>query len=60
MLRQFPIAGFIVLAVAVFAMALLAVYLWVAYNALLGFIAILAAIAVIAVVARLRRPPEVQ
>ena len=56
MLRQFPVAGFILMAVTVVAIAFLAVYLWVTYNALIGLLAILAAIVVIAAVARARRP----
>ncbi len=56
MLRQFPVAGFILMAVTVVAIAFLAVYLWVTYNALIGLLAILAAIVAIAAVARARRP----
>jgi hypothetical protein len=41
-------------------MAFLVVYLWFAFNALVGLIALVAAIVVIAAVAKLRRPPQVQ
>lgn len=56
MLRQFPIAGFILMAVTVVALAFLAVYLWVTYNALVGLLAIVATIVVMTAVARARRP----
>ena len=59
MLRQFPMLGVIVLAIAVVAMALIIVYVWVISNALWAVLALVAAIVVMSVVAKLRQPPPV-
>ena len=57
MLRQFPLLGTIVLALAVVATAFMTVYLWVAFNALWAMLFLVAAVVVMAAVAKLRRPP---
>ena len=57
MLRQFPLLGTIVLALAVVAAAFMAVYLWLAFNALWALLFLVAAVVVMAAVAKLRRPP---
>ena len=56
MLRQRPLIGFIILAMAVVVMAFMVVYVWLAWNALWALLVLLAAISVMVLVARWRRP----